>query len=119
MGSLGGGDLGLDGSILGATGLGELTLDASLLGLKIIPLEGSRGNGATTNTKSFTMRTRAGTSRLYAFLFIFGTASIGQQYDDSGAVDFVSKTLSFATFYFLARRHSETIPLEKGQRGIG
>jgi hypothetical protein len=61
-GSLGGGNLGLDGSILGATGLGELTLDTSLLGLEIILFKGSRGNGAITNAKSFATRIGIGTS---------------------------------------------------------
>jgi hypothetical protein len=117
VGSLSSGDLGFDNSILGATRLGELMLDMSLLGLEIIPLERSRRNRATTDAKSFATRIGIGIGRLYIFLIIFGVANIRQRYNNFGAIDFVSKTFLFTTFYFFTRRYSETILLEKARGG--
>ena len=60
IGSLSGGDLGLNSSILGATGLGELTLDTGLFGLKIVLFIKSRGDSAIINTKLFVVRIKVG-----------------------------------------------------------
>jgi hypothetical protein len=93
--------LSFDSSILSATRLSELTLDTSLLSFKIVLLEGSRRDRVITNAKSFTIRIETRTGRLYIFLIIFNVASIRRRYNDSRAIDFVSKILSFITFYFL------------------